>query len=155
MGRPRLDVDEDAITTAYDSGASIMSLATEHGVDRTVIRRVLREAEPNVLHFPRRDPHRTPAGYVTSTELLALAHITYRQLDYWTRIGILNATNGNEPGTGNPRLYARTEIPVACLMRDLLEAGLTPRAAHQLARDLAETGHAYVAGLRIDLPQEL
>lgn len=41
MARPRLDVDETAITQAYADGATISGLAFAHGVDRYVIRRVL------------------------------------------------------------------------------------------------------------------
>jgi hypothetical protein len=153
LGRPRLDVDEDAITTAYANGATILGLATKHGVDRTVIRRVLREADGNVIQL-RPNAFDVPPGHVTSHELLDRAGITYRQLDVWTRAGLLNPSNGNEPGTGRPRFYPTTELTVACLMAQLLRAGLNPRVAHRIARDLSETGTSDLAGIRIDLPIE-
>lgn len=155
MGRPRLEVDENAITTAYAAGASINALANTHGVDRQVIRRVLREEGDNVLQFPTRDGIHVPPGHITSAEVLDRAGVTYRQLDYWTRAGMLHPTNGDQPGTGNPRFYPTSEIPIACLMRDLLAAGLTPRAAHRAARDLVDHGHTLLAGIRIDLPEDL
>lgn len=40
-GRPQLDVDELAVLWAYDVGVPINYLASTHGVDRYVIRRVL------------------------------------------------------------------------------------------------------------------
>lgn len=43
MARPRIRLDELAIAQAYTNGATILGLATQHGVDRDVIRRILDE----------------------------------------------------------------------------------------------------------------
>jgi hypothetical protein len=155
MARPRLHVDEQAIVRAYADGTSVNRLAYEHGVDRYVIRRVLNDQAGNIIQFPHRGDDDVPPGHLTSSDLLDRAGISYRQLDYWTRAGILNPTNGGDPGSGRRRFYPTTELTIACLMRDLLEAGLNPRAAHTLARELADHGTATLAGIRIDLPQDL
>lgn len=157
MARPRVhtDLPEQAIAQAHANGASLNALAAEHGVDRHVIRRVLSENRTDavVLQFPYSGNPIAPRGYVTSEQLRVRAGITYRQLDYWTRTGYLHAANGDTPGTGNARFYTVSEVAVATLMGRLTAAGITPRVAGELARDLTETGTASLAGIRIDLPE--
>jgi DNA-binding transcriptional MerR regulator len=62
--------------------------------------------------------------------------ITYRQLDYWTRRGFLEADSAT-PGSGRYRSYSQIEVLVATLMVRLIEAGFTVEAAHSIARDIA------------------
>lgn len=50
MARPRIKLDESAIARAYAGGNTILGLASAHGVDRDVIRRILTERE-----VPRRE----------------------------------------------------------------------------------------------------
>lgn len=158
LGRPRLDVDEHAITTAYANGATILGLAQAHGVDRTVIRRVLNDhqaqRDATVLTLPSHHPDQDiPPGYITSADLLHRAGITYRQLDYWCRTGYLQPVKAT-PGTGNLRLFPVAQLGLARLASNLLSAGMAPRQAFDLARQLLEHGHAHLAGIRIDLPIE-
>lgn len=72
----------------------------------------------------------------TAMEVLALAGITYRQLDYWTRSGYLaGCATGSvaTPGNGYPRAYTPDETvrvaQIACLVR----AGFRPGVACELA----------------------
>lgn len=51
-GRPRLELDELAVTWAYELGVTENQLAQAHGVDRYVVRRVLRD------HGIRRREHK-------------------------------------------------------------------------------------------------
>lgn len=163
LGRPRLDVDEHAITSAYANGATILGLAQTHGVDRTVIRRVLDDhqierrstTDATVLTLPSHHPDQdVPDGYVTGADLVDLAGITYRQLDYWCRTGYLHPVDAT-PGSGHLRLFPTVELALAGLVRRLLADGMQPRQAFDLARELLEHGHAQLGGIRIDLPQDL
>lgn len=94
-----------------------------------------------------------PAGHVTGSDLCAAADISYRQLDHWTRLGYLHPIEAT-PGSGYVRAYPSSELATAQLVRRLLDAGMKPREAFTLARDLLEHGHALLAGIRIDLPTE-
>lgn len=95
-----------------------------------------------------------PDGHLTGPDLCHLAGITYRQLDYWTRTDILRTTSP-APGSGYVRAFPASELPFTLLLKQLLDDGMNLRAAVALARQLLETGHALVAGIRIDLPQDL
>lgn len=63
--------------------------------------------------------------------------LTYRQLDYWTRLGYLVADE-NRPGSGNVRTFHPGEVAVGTIMRRLVTAGLIVEAAAFIARDIAD-----------------
>lgn len=94
-----------------------------------------------------------PAGFVGSVELVQRAGISYRQCDYWKRVGYL-VPAARPAGSGYPCHYPASEVPVAALMGRLIAGGLNPRRAHTAARELLATGHTTIAGIRIELPEE-
>lgn len=92
-----------------------------------------------------------PVGQHTSAEVLArFPSLSYRQLHYWTRLGLVGPTEG--PGSGYLSMYTAEEVAVIGLMTDLIHAGMTPRPAAKMARDLIATGSTTLAGIRLDLP---
>lgn len=105
-----------------------------------------------VLQFP--NAKTLPDGHITGPDLAAATGITYRQLDYWTRTGILHAVEAS-PGSGYVRAYPTTDIAFTRLLKRLLDGGVNLRTAVDLARTLLEHGTADLAGIRIDLPQDL
>lgn len=68
---------------------------------------------------------------------LIAAGLTVRQIDYWTTRGYLRADTNN-PGTGHDRSWSGDELRVARTMARLAKAGLTPAAAHEVARGRAQ-----------------
>lgn len=88
--------------------------------------------------------HQPPAGDTAASysapQTCLLASITYRQLDYWTRVGLLRPAGGAAPGTGHSRRYSESEVDVARTGKRLLDAGFTVDAALKLARQLVESG---------------
>ena len=64
--------------------------------------------------------------------------LTYRQLDYATRRGLLRPGHvqrkKRKGGSGSPRLWTAAELEVARTMGRLTAAGLTLDAAHRIAR---------------------
>lgn len=60
--------------------------------------------------------------WVTASELTAAANITYRQLDYWCRTGLLTATQ-RRPGTGNDRHFGLDQVDRARVVAALYDAG--------------------------------
>lgn len=106
-----------------------------------------------VVEFPDR-LHQIPPGHIGGPDLATASGVTYRQLDYWSRTGILRCINGG-PGSGYVRAYPESEVAFARLLKQLLDGGVVLRPAVALARELLEHGHAEIAGIRIDLPQDL
>ena len=76
----------------------------------------------------------------------AVAGITYRQLDYWARTGLVTPSVRDASGSGTQRLYSFRDILLLKLVRRLLDTGISLQnirtAVTQLraggAEDLAE-----------------
>jgi DNA-binding transcriptional MerR regulator len=71
-------------------------------------------------------PGATPAGigYRGPTACSA-AGITYRQLDYWARTGLVEASVREASGSGTQRLYSFRDILVLKIVKKLLDAGIS------------------------------
>lgn len=55
----------------------------------------------------------------------AAAGITYRQLDYWARTGLVEPTIRGAKGSGSQRLYSFTDILVLKVVKRLLDTGVS------------------------------
>jgi DNA-binding transcriptional MerR regulator len=69
-----------------------------------------------------RDPHQI--GYRGATACAA-AGITYRQLDYWARTGLVEPSIRTAHGSGTARLYGFRDILVLKIVKRLLDAGVS------------------------------
>lgn len=67
-------------------------------------------------------------------EVLRATGATYRQLDYWARLGLLHPTHAG--GSGNSRRWPHLEQQVAGLMARLVGAGFTVETAARVARNI-------------------
>ena len=88
---------------------------------------VSREADPR----PAEDGYRGPTACAT-------AGITYRQLDYWARTGLVEPSVQAAHGSGTQRLYSFRDILVLKVIKRLLDTGISLqqiRAAVQHLRD--------------------
>lgn len=101
-----------------------------------------------MTRWPPIGPH-LPHG----PEAAEAAGITYRQLDYWTRLGWLNARRSNCPGSGHQREYLPAEIRVAAWMGILTNEGIKPPVAEGIARDLESTGRASLGVLTLQFKE--
>lgn len=63
-------------------------------------------------------------GYRGATACSA-AGITYRQLDYWARTGLVEPGIRNATGSGTQRLYGFRDILVLKIVKRLLDAGVS------------------------------
>ena len=73
------------------------------------------------------DPSATPdalIGYRGPTACSA-AGITYRQLDYWARTGLVAPSIRSASGSGSQRLYSFKDILVLKVVKRLLDAGVS------------------------------
>lgn len=75
---------------------------------------------------------------MTSSNDFLEAGLTYRELDYWTTLGLLVATELN-PGSGRFREWAPIELDIARMIRRLREADITLAVAARVARDYVMT----------------
>ena len=90
-------------------------------------------------------PPEEGVGYRGQTAC-AVAGITYRQLDYWARTGLVTPSVRDASGSGTQRLYSFRDVLVLKLVRRLLDTGISLQnirtAVSQLraggAEDLAE-----------------
>ena len=64
------------------------------------------------------------AGY-RGAGAAAAAGISYRQLDYWARTGLVEPTVQNAQGSGSQRLYSFRDILVLKLVKRLLDTGVS------------------------------
>lgn len=89
---------------------------------------------------------------MNASQVLAdIPEITYRQLDHWCVKGWLRPDHRG--GTGYARTFSGDEVRVARVMARLVAAGLTPAAAHRVARGEQELA----PGIRVlvNQPREL
>jgi DNA-binding transcriptional MerR regulator len=57
-------------------------------------------------------------------QVCAIVGITYRQLDYWARTGLLRPSLAEANGSGSHRLYSYSDLLELKVIKQLLDAGL-------------------------------
>lgn len=80
-------------------------------------------------------------------QVCRLVGITYRQLDYWARTGLLTPTLAAARGSGSKRRYDYTDVLELKVIKKLLDAGVSLQRARRavdclresLGQDLATT----------------
>jgi len=79
------------------------------------------------------------AGYRGAVAARA-AGITYRQLDYWARTGLVEPTVRGAAGSGTQRLYGFRDILVLKLVKRLLDTGISLQQIRTAINQLREAG---------------
>jgi DNA-binding transcriptional MerR regulator len=79
------------------------------------------------------------AGYRGTTALTA-AGITYRQLDYWARTGLVEPSVRSATGSGSQRLYSFRDILVLKIVKRLLDTGVSLQQIRAAVEHLRERG---------------
>jgi hypothetical protein len=70
---------------------------------------------------------------ITSDVVCEAAGCSYRQLDYWTRLGLVEPLGRAHPGSGHPRVFSRREVRVAAVVAALMAVGATERTLANVA----------------------
>jgi DNA-binding transcriptional MerR regulator len=78
-------------------------------------------------------------GYRGPTACSA-AGITYRQLDYWARTGLVEPSVRAAQGSGSQRLYSFRDILVLKVVKRLLETGISLQQIRAAVQHLRERG---------------
>jgi DNA-binding transcriptional MerR regulator len=79
----------------------------------------------------------------------AAAGITYRQLDYWARTGLVEATVRPASGSGTQRLYSFRDILVLKIVKRLLDTGVSLQQIRQAVQYLRDRGVEDLAGITL------
>ncbi len=90
----------------------------------------------------------TETGYRGPTACRA-AGITYRQLDYWARTGLVEPSIRNASGSGSQRLYSFRDILVLKVVKRLLDTGVSLQQIRTAVRHLHERGVDDLAGITL------
>jgi DNA-binding transcriptional MerR regulator len=83
------------------------------------------------------DPARTAEGF-RGPQVCALIGITYRQLDYWARTGLMRPSIADARGSGTQRLYSYTDVVELKVIKQLLDAGISLQRARRAVECLRD-----------------
>ncbi|MBO0832782.1 MAG: MerR family transcriptional regulator [Actinobacteria bacterium] len=75
----------------------------------------------------------------------AAAGISYRQLDYWARTGLVEPSVRSASGSGTQRLYSFRDILVLKVVKRLLDTGISLQQIRSAVTHLRERGSANLA----------
>jgi DNA-binding transcriptional MerR regulator len=81
----------------------------------------------------------TAEGF-SGREAADIVGITYRQLDYWARTGLVEPTVRSAHGSGSQRLYSFRDILVLKLVKRLLDTGISLQQIRVAIQQLHEAG---------------
>ena len=73
-------------------------------------------------------------------QVCAIVGITYRQLDYWARTGLLHPSISEAKGSGSQRVYSYTDLVQLKVIKRLLDAGVSLQAARKAIECLRSGG---------------
>lgn len=93
-------------------------------------------------------------AYVTAPYLAQAAGITYRQMDYWTRTGLLESLAVDRSGSGHPRIYSPEQVKRATAVRALLEAGMRLEVVRTIIDELMVVGELTRGPVTININEE-
>lgn len=85
-------------------------------------------------------PHIDRDGGFKGAVAARVAGISYRQLDYWARTGLVEPTVKGATGSGSQRLYGFRDILVLKLVKRLLDTGISLQQIRTAVEQLREAG---------------
>ncbi|MGZ4476273.1 MAG: MerR family transcriptional regulator [Nocardioides sp.] len=111
-----------------------------NAADETAAREAAAAADQQGLLFDDDvSPLPADAGYRGPTACNA-AGITYRQLDYWARTGLVEPTVRGATGSGTQRLYSFRDILLLKVIKRLLDAGVSLQQIRTAVQHLRKRG---------------
>ena len=82
----------------------------------------------------------TPTTGYRVPAVLEIVGVTYRQLDYWARTGLVTPSVQAAAGSGSQRLYSFRDILALKIVKRLLDAGISLRNIRTAVEFLADRG---------------
>jgi DNA-binding transcriptional MerR regulator len=115
----------------------------QQGADRAAEAQAARAAETaeeqGLLFDDDVSPLPSDTGYRGPTACNA-AGITYRQLDYWARTGLVEPSVRSATGSGSQRLYSFRDILLLKVIKRLLDAGISLQQIRTAVQHLRARG---------------
>jgi DNA-binding transcriptional MerR regulator len=93
----------------------------------------------------------TQVGGYSGPQVCALVGITYRQLDYWARTGLLQPSVATAKGSGSRRVYAYSDVLELKVIKQLLDAGVSLQSARRAVECLRDDLGSDVASANLVL----
>ena len=90
-------------------------------------------------------------GGFRGPQVCQLVGITYRQLDYWARTGLLRPSLAEAKGSGTKRRYSYRDVLELKVIKELLDAGVSLQSARRAVDCLREDLRADVASANLVL----
>ena len=81
----------------------------------------------------------TETGY-RGPQVCNIVGITYRQLDYWARTGLLRPSLDDAKGSGSKRRYSYRDVVELKVIKQLLDAGVNLQQARRAITCLRDAG---------------
>ena len=81
----------------------------------------------------------TPLGY-RGPQVCSIVGITYRQLDYWARTGLMHPSISQAKGSGSQRVYSYSDLVQLKVIKRLLDSGVSLQAARRAIECLRSSG---------------
>ena len=104
--------------------------------------------EQGLLFTDDVSPLPSDLGYRGPTACNA-AGITYRQLDYWARTGLIEPSVRGATGSGSQRLYSFKDVLVLKVVKRLLDAGVSLQNIRVAVEHLRRRGIRDLAGITL------
>lgn len=73
-------------------------------------------------------------------QVCKIVGISYRQLDYWARTGLLRPSLADARGSGSQRVYAYSDVLELKVVKQLLDSGVNLQKARRAIACLRESG---------------
>ena len=80
----------------------------------------------------------THVGGFHGPQVCGLVGISYRQLDYWARTGLLQPSLATSKGSGSRRVYAYSDVLELKVIKQLLDSGVSLQSARRAVECLRE-----------------
>src|ERR1700729_3105162 len=80
----------------------------------------------------------TRVGGFHGPQVCGLMGITYRQLDYWARTGLLQPSVALARGSGSRRIYSYSDVLELKVIKQLLDSGVSLQSARRAVECLRQ-----------------
>jgi DNA-binding transcriptional MerR regulator len=129
-----------------NDGPSALASAALHPTG--VAEQAQRAAEQGLLFHDDVAPMPEDVGFRGPTAC-NVAGITYRQLDYWARTGLVEPTVRMAGGSGTQRLYSFRDVLLLKVIKRLLDAGVSLQQIRVAVHHLRERGTDDITGVTL------
>jgi DNA-binding transcriptional MerR regulator len=92
-------------------------------------------------------------GGFRGPQVCELVGITYRQLDYWARTGLLTPSLADATGSGSRRRYSYRDLVELKVIKQLLDAGVSLQSARRAVECLRDNLHADLGAANLVLTE--